>query len=133
VIYLDSCLVIYLVETGAPAHAAVRQAVADAVGATFAVSPLVIMECLVGPLRSGDETLRESYDRTFDALPLVPLDPPVFRRAARLRASHGLKTPDALHLATALECGCEALWTNDDRLRRAAGDFVRVVGRTPGA
>ena len=77
--------------------------------------------------------MRERYDRTFDALPLVPLDPPVFRRAARLRASHGLKTPDALHLATALEGGCEALWTNDDHLHRAAGDFVRVVGRTAGA
>ena len=45
----------------------------------------------------------------------------VFARALGLRVQHGLKTPDALHLATALHHGCTELWTNDDRLRSAAG------------
>ena len=34
-------------------------------------------------------------------------------RAAQLRAEHGLGTPDAIHLATALECGAEVFVTND--------------------
>jgi len=37
-----------------------------------------------------------------------------------LRARFGLKTSDALHLATAQRHGCIALWTNDDRLASAA-------------
>ncbi|MGL4609627.1 MAG: type II toxin-antitoxin system VapC family toxin [Trueperaceae bacterium] len=36
-----------------------------------------------------------------------------------LRAFHNLKTPDALHLATALHHGCQEFWTNDLRLSKA--------------
>jgi uncharacterized protein len=46
-------------------------------------------------------------------LPCVPL---AFDRAAELRASHGLKTPDALHAGLAIVHGCDELWTNDQRL-----------------
>jgi predicted nucleic acid-binding protein len=48
----------------------------------------------------------------------------VFHQAAELRAQYGLKTPDALHLATARHHGCTALWTNDNRLSKVAGDLV---------
>jgi predicted nucleic acid-binding protein len=40
---------------------------------------------------------------------------------------HGLTTPDALHLATALQHGCTELWTNDNRLLAAAGAMARNV------
>jgi len=49
------------------------------------------------------------------------MDDAVFGRALILRAEQGLKTPDALHLATALQNGCTEFWTNDNRLRSAAG------------
>ncbi|WP_279308295.1 MULTISPECIES: type II toxin-antitoxin system VapC family toxin [Cyanophyceae] len=42
------------------------------------------------------------------------------RHAAELRSRHGLKTPDALHLAVAHHYDCTELWTNDDRLAIAA-------------
>ena len=43
----------------------------------------------------------------------------VFDQAAQLRASHPkLKTPDALHLATALHHGCAEFWTNDLELAK---------------
>ena len=35
-----------------------------------------------------------------------------------------LKTPDALHLATALHHGCRELWTNDDRLHKVASSLA---------
>ena len=44
-------------------------------------------------------------------------------RATELRASHGLKTADALHLATALQHGCVALISNDKRLEKAGVDL----------
>ena len=45
----------------------------------------------------------------------------VFERALDLRVRYGLKTPDALHQATAIHHGCTESRTNDDRLRAAAG------------
>ena len=52
--------------------------------------------------------------------------------AAMLRARWGLKTPDAVHLACAQHHGCDALWTNDDRLARAshgmASDVLGAAG-----
>ena len=50
----------------------------------------------------------------------------VFDLATELRAEHGIKTPDALHLAAAIHGGCDALWTNDKRLARAAAERIRI-------
>ena len=55
----------------------------------------------------------------------------IFAQALGLRAQHGLKTPDALHLATALHHGCTEFWTNDDRLKSAADTLaVNVLQAT---
>ncbi len=48
----------------------------------------------------------------------------VFERAAELRAKQRLKTPDAIHLATALEHGCDEFWTNDSRLQGAGSEIA---------
>ena len=49
-----------------------------------------------------------------------------YRLAAELRAHHRLKTPDALHLATAQSHGCTEIWTNDNRLNSTAGVSVHL-------
>ena len=46
--------------------------------------------------------------------------------AARLRAMTGLKTPDALHAAAALEAECTLLITNDSDFRRVVDPPVVV-------
>ncbi len=117
-IYVDTCLVIYAIENH-PRHASsVREAFATAAG-TLVISPLVKLECLVGPMRSGNLVLQSHYDRGLARLQMLPMDEQVFTQAAELRARFGLKTSDALHLATAQRHGCTALWTNDDRLASA--------------
>ncbi|KZM78945.1 type II toxin-antitoxin system VapC family toxin [Cellulosimicrobium sp. I38E] len=114
-IYLDTCLVIYLAED-AERGAHVRGLLARHGEEEFAISPLVRLECLVGPLRSGDVELEDRYRAALRLFAEVPLDATVFERAARLRAASSLRTPDALHLAAAQVHGCRALWTNDARL-----------------
>lgn len=54
----------------------------------------------------------------------------IFDLALRLRVQHGLKTPDALHLATAMHYRCVEFWTNDDRLKLGAGPLaVNILGK----
>lgn len=119
-IYLDTCLLIYAIEHH-PDHAErVRAALSARPADTFAISPLVKHECLVKPLRDGDLRLLHRYEAGLSELATLAMSEPVFLDAARLRARHGLKTPDALHLACALRHGCDALWTNDERLAHAA-------------
>ncbi len=67
--------------------------------------------------------------RLFQRNLLISMPEAVFLNAARLRARNNIKTPDALHLATARFHGCTALWTNDDRLLNVAPDFVCNVLR----
>jgi predicted nucleic acid-binding protein len=119
-IYLDTCLVIYLVERHGRWGDAVARALASAGEARFGISPLVKFECLVGPIRRGDPVLRRAYNELFDLLALLGMPEPVYLQAAELRAHFGLKTPDALHLACAQHHRCDALWTNDDRLVQAS-------------
>jgi predicted nucleic acid-binding protein len=119
-IYLDSCLVIYLVENHPRWGERIAGAIAQAEAARFSISPLVKCECLVGPMKRGDPVLERAYSQLFDQFALLPMPDPVYLHAARLRAHFGLRTPDALHLACAQHHGCDALWTNDDRLAQAS-------------
>lgn len=118
-IYLDSCIVIYSVEDEGPRGAAVRQRLAG-VHEVAAISPLVMLECLVRPLREGDLGLADHYRRAFEQFKVLETGVPEHVRAAELRAHQGLSTADALHLAAAQLNGCRELWTNDSRLAAAS-------------
>lgn len=130
-IYLDSCIVIYAVEDEGERGGAVRQRLADADDAVVAISPLVMLECLVGPLRGENLRLHDHYLRAFKQFRQLPLDAEHYLRAAEMRARHGLRTPDALHLAAAQLHGCDEFWTNDNRLAASAGGLAVDVIGTP--
>jgi predicted nucleic acid-binding protein len=71
---------------------------------------------LVGPLKAGNEVIAERYRAVLTAGPgwtLQALDADISVLAARLRAKHRLKLPDAIQLATAIHTGCYALVTHD--------------------
>jgi uncharacterized protein len=128
--YLDSCMVIYLIE-GIP-HlrdwvSARLLAPKDAPRVAF--SDLSRLECRIKPLASNDSRVLADYDDFF-ATPgyiRLPINTAVFDIATELRARHRLPTPDALHLAAALAGGCEQFWTNDRRLEQAAAGRLTVV------
>lgn len=54
----------------------------------------------------------------------LPIPETIYEQALQLKATHRLKTPDALHLAIALYHGCTDFWTNDNRLNIAASDLA---------
>jgi predicted nucleic acid-binding protein len=84
-------------------------------------SELTLMEVLVKAFKLGDSLLEGTYRALLQASPdstLTPITLPILERAARLRATTvGLKTPDAIHAATALEVGATQFLTNDAGFR----------------
>ena len=126
-IYLDSCLVIYLAEKHERWSPALADLMDPAKQDRYGISPLVKCECLVGPIKRADPVLRHAYIRLFDDFLSFDMTEAVFLRAAELRASHGLKTQDALHLACAQHHRCDELWTHDDRLTRGSRGMARNI------
>ena len=120
-VYLDACVVIYLLENTVPFSQKTRQFLAHNSDAHLCVSPLVRMEVILKPLRESATALVADYEDFLAAQHWLAIDDSIFNRALHLRAHHGLKTPDALHLAIALHHGCNEFWTNDGRLNKAAG------------
>lgn len=126
-IYLDACLVIYLAERHPTWSKPVAHAMAKARNARFGISPLVKMECLVGPIKRTDPVLEQVYAGVFDTLVSLSMPESVYLQAAELRARFGLKSPDALHLACAQHHRCDELWTNDNRLAQASHGLARKI------
>jgi len=127
-IYLDSCLAIYLVEENASFVAKLENALAANWDAKFCISPLTEMECLIMPLRWQNELLIVKFENWFRTVEVLPVESEVFRSAAKLRADFGsLKTPDAIHLATASHHNCDEFWTNDNRLNSVAPQLVKNI------
>jgi predicted nucleic acid-binding protein len=91
----------------------------------FAVTTVTIAEVLTGPLRAGDEALARRYRAVLETWRVVPLDADIAETAARLRATLGLKLPDAVQAASALAINAAALVTHDRDFDRLNG--LRVV------
>jgi predicted nucleic acid-binding protein len=127
-LYLDSCVVIYYVEQHPQFFTRIDDRLNDA-DTRIVVSDLTRLECLVQPLRQGDVILQKQYEFFFGASDLTVVGCPgrVFDLATELRARHRLKTPDALHLAAAIEAGCEEFWSNDHCLDVAASGYLHTV------
>jgi predicted nucleic acid-binding protein len=131
VIYVDANVVIRLVE-GTPAartNLEARLAASRGVAGSILTSLLTRLECRVMPLRTGDRALLALYDGFFTEpeMAVHEITPAVIDKATELRAAHRFKTPDALHLATAILAGATAFLTGDRGLLRCAEVPVEVL------
>ena len=92
-------------------------------------SRLSLLECRCKPLKSADKALLALYDGFFAAaeLAVVEITPAVIDSATRLRANHNFKSPDAIHLATAIEAGASVFLSADKDLARCGEIKVEVL------
>jgi predicted nucleic acid-binding protein len=92
-------------------------------------SALTRMEFLIVPLGERDSTLAAEFHRYFRSVVMlaIPLSDAVMDRAAAIRAEFGFRTPDAIHLAAAIEAKCDVFLTNDRRLIRFPGIAIVLV------
>ena len=99
---LDTSIVIAVLNRDAALHEAASQAVrAERDRHTLAISALTYAELLVGPLGVGGHAV-EVVERFAAQVRIIDLSAGVARLAAELRASRGLKLPDAVIVATGL-------------------------------
>jgi predicted nucleic acid-binding protein len=133
-IALDTSVFIYLLEANTryieltdpvfawlerPEHAAVT-------------STITMTELLVPAYRSGgDERVNEFYAllATYPNLDWMPPSLEIADIAARIRAAHRLRTPDALQAATAVHARATGLITNDPVFERVEGLDALVLER----
>lgn len=101
------------------------------------LSTAAVTECLAKPIELRDAELIARYEAFFE-LPtttLTALDRTIALEAAQLRARFGLKTPDAIHLATAIEAGANLYLTTDQndyaRCRGHVRIEIRILPRSP--
>lgn len=129
-IYLDSNIVIYAVENPAVFGArALARLQAISQQDRIAVSALTRMECCSHPLRHANFPLLRLYDSFFarSDVSLLPMVDRVFQSATVIQAMHNFGTVDSIHLAVALENGCQIYLTHDQRLASFTGLNVEVL------
>ncbi len=122
---MDTDAIIYFVEADATYKAILSNVFAridtgQIIGVT---STIALTETLVRPIRNKDTAQQQKMrDLLLNSRNMVsvPVDSAIAGIAADLRARYNMRTPDALHAATAINSGCDAFLTNN------GSDFRRV-------
>ncbi|MCD6187917.1 MAG: PIN domain-containing protein [Desulfuromusa sp.] len=92
-------------------------------------SALVFAELLVPAYRAGMVAPAKQVIHVltnFPHLTIVPVTTKISIFAAELRATHGLRTPDAIHVATALQAHAGGFITNDKDLKKVENTVFKV-------
>jgi predicted nucleic acid-binding protein len=93
-------------------------------------SMVTLLEVLVHPFRCGDADLAQQYRDILlyaEHLTTIGLSQGIAEEAARPRATHNLRTPDAIQLATAIRTSASYFLTNDDRYPTVPGVRILVL------
>jgi predicted nucleic acid-binding protein len=129
---LDTSPFIYFVEANRSYVAVCKEVFrhVSAGGVTACTSVLTLTETLVHPVRLSNSVLQGEYEALLletAGIECVRVDEGIAKLAAELRARYGLRTPDALQIATAIDSECDAFLTNDKGLRRVTEIAVLVL------
>jgi predicted nucleic acid-binding protein len=102
--------------------------------ATAVTSVVTLLEVLVRPLQVGDAALTRDYRDLLLATPgltCVSIDESLAERAASLRASFGIRPPDAIQIAAAIQHGARCFVTADAKLARVSAIEIVLLQDYP--
>jgi predicted nucleic acid-binding protein len=129
-LYIETAPFIYFTEARAVYTDRMRAIFAEVSGDRLHVltSAVTIPETLMKPLQANDTPLVTRYRTMFyhtKGISVVSISPSAGDLAAELRARYNLRTPDALHVACAIDTGCNAFLTNDTGIKRV--NDIRIL------
>ncbi len=122
IIGIDTSPVIYFIEAGRfsrvvePVFKLIDKGECEGVTST-----ITIIEVLVQPYRIAREDLVKKYTEILlnaKNLRVYPVLSDIAIEAAKLRAKYGIRTPDAIQIATSIYAGASFFLTNDKRLKK---------------
>ena len=104
-------------------------------GDRIVTSAMTLGELLVKPTKLGQASLIEQYDRAIrSTAEVINFDAQVAWRFASLRATHNLRSADAIQLACAAHSGVDLFITNDKQLHKLdipGIGFITPLGKVP--
>lgn len=129
---LDTVVFIYLLEgRGRVSRHAERLLQAVEQGGREAVfSSIGMIEILTGPKKLKRYDLVAQYKDLFSHFPnltIAGINERIVDMTSDFRARYGIATPDAIHIATALDFGAEKFFTNDKALRRIKEITIEMI------
>ncbi len=122
-IYLDANPIIYALEnpSGFPGLITHLLEPLNRSELTVVTSSITLTEVLTHPIKSGDAALENAYRRFLtpaEFVEVLSVDTKIAEYAATLRAKFGLRTPDAIHVSTAILANCDLILTRDSALTK---------------
>jgi predicted nucleic acid-binding protein len=93
-------------------------------------STITLTEVLTMPIKLKQKHYLQEYREMLlntEAISVRSVDASIAEQAAHMRAKYGLRTPDALRIATALSAQCQAFLTNNLGLKRTTEVNVIVL------
>lgn len=121
-IYIDTAPFIYFVERHTDYFAKMFRIVGLIESAPLQAftSVITITEIIVQPLKVGNTDLAQEYHDVFvssNQFSLVSVTEDIAITAGAIRARYSLRTPDAIHVATAIATDCDTILTNDAAMK----------------
>lgn len=135
-IYFDTTPLIYFLDDEKPFSDKVASFIFNHQDDTdfYLTSTITDTEYLVFPYKMEDMRkiwLYKKFLADFN-FQIVESNRAITQQAAQLRAKYpGLKSMDAIHLATSIFCGCDIFLTNDEQLRQVTEANVVLVSDFP--
>ena len=129
---IDTAPIIYFIEKHKRYLNVVRPVFAeiDAGKIEAITSTITLLEVLVHPFRTNNETLAERYREILlysEGLTTFEIVHGVSEMASKLRAKYSIKTPDAIQIAVGVFRGANKFLTNDPALKKVGDIEVLVV------
>jgi len=129
-ICIDTALFIYFIEKDPKYLNIIRPLFTeiDAGKIDAVTSTITLLEVLVLPFKTGNESLAEEYREILlhaEGLTTYEIVHAVSELSSKLRAKYAIRTPDAIQIAVGIKYGADTFLTNDSDLKKVKG--IRVV------
>jgi predicted nucleic acid-binding protein len=125
-VYIDTNIFIYFLDGQEPFLSMVSPFLESVINGEIIgyTGEAVLAEVMVQPYKLGNIATIERFKAFFsqeDFLSILSHDGKAFDLASRIAGTKGMKLVDSLHMATAIQAGCEYLITHDKGIKSVDG------------